>query len=192
MSTGTPVVISRIQNRRGLQADFDALYPAGQPGSGPDVLQPGEIALCTDTGNVYIGTIDSNISGYYIKIAPVSSGGPVEFLPSVSVLAPTSTWTQVLAPIDDTPFFTLLYSLTDIVTTDPNAVGINFSKNGELIITSTDTDATLADIGTEINTTLYDINFTVTKSGTTIELLYIHNFPTPITFSTGSIIWAPI
>ena len=79
MSTGTPVVISRIQNRRGLQADFDALYPAGQPGTGPDVLQPGELALCTDTGNVYIGTIDSNIPGYYILIGSSGAPGPTSY-----------------------------------------------------------------------------------------------------------------
>ena len=69
MATGTPIVVSRIQNRRGLQADFNSLYPSGQPGTGPSVLQPGEIALCTDTGNVYIGTTISGVNGYYIEIS---------------------------------------------------------------------------------------------------------------------------
>lgn len=69
MTTGTPVVVSRIQNRRGTQADFDNLYPPGYTGTGgaigPDILQPGELALCTDTRRVFIG----NINGEYIELA---------------------------------------------------------------------------------------------------------------------------
>ena len=195
MLADTPVVISRIQNRRGLQADFDALYPAGQPGTGSDVLQPGELALCTDTGNVYIGTIDSNIPGYYILIGSSGAPGPtsdISLIAVVSTLPPANVWTPILAPINETPFFTILYSLVDVTTTNPNVVGTNFAKNGKLTITSTTSSATLVDDASVINSALFDVNFRVDKIGSAIQLSYMHNFPTPITFSTGSVIWAPI
>jgi hypothetical protein len=73
-----PVVVSRIQNRRGLQTQFDELYPPGYLGVGgygsivnftpenfPNVLLPGEIVLCTDTRKVFIG----NVNGEYLQLA---------------------------------------------------------------------------------------------------------------------------
>ena len=189
MATGTPVVISRIQNRRGLQQDFDNLYPGGQPGSGPSVLQPGEIALCTDTGRVFIGTTVNTLSGYFIELGSGGGGGSS---PLVVSLPPASVWTQMLAPITCTPFHSILYSVVNIVTTDPNAPGTIFSKSGELVITSTTTSATLSDTSTEINSTVHDISFRADLVGGNIMLYYKHDFDTPVTFSTTSIIWSAI
>lgn len=73
-----PVVVSRIQSRRGTQAQFDALYPLGYSGIGgygslpgfnstnyPNVLMPGELALCTDTRRVFLG----NLNAEYLEFA---------------------------------------------------------------------------------------------------------------------------
>lgn len=189
----TPLVVSRIQNRRGLQNDFNALYPT-YPGTGPNVLQPGEIALCTDSGRVFMGTTIDGINGYYIDI---TGSGTVDLsnivlTPVVTILTPSLVWANVLPPIIETPFFTLLYSVIDAITSFPNTVGTSFSKNGELKITSTSTAATLVDTSTEINATAYYINFSVIKTGSNIQLQYMHNFPASVTFSTSSIIWLSI
>lgn len=74
----SPVVVTRIQNRRGTQAQFDALYPPGYTGVGgygsivgfnatnfPDVLLPGEMAFCTDTRNVFLG----NVNAEYVQLS---------------------------------------------------------------------------------------------------------------------------
>jgi len=70
----SPVTVSRIQNRRGTQAQFNALYPPGYTGTGPvninlypNILMPGELALCTDTRRVFLG----NLSGEYIELATI-------------------------------------------------------------------------------------------------------------------------
>ena len=114
MSTGTPVVVSRIQNRRGFQTDFNNLYPSGQPGTGPNVLQPGELALCTDTGRVFMGTVVNGINGYYIELTAGGGGslppGALELTPVVVSLPPAATWTSMLTPFTPTPFFTMLNS----------------------------------------------------------------------------------
>lgn len=76
-----PVVVSRIQHRRGLQEQFNgtnAIYPKDYNGIGgygssvdftpekyPNVLLPGEMVLCTDTRRVYMG----NINGEYLQLA---------------------------------------------------------------------------------------------------------------------------
>jgi hypothetical protein len=81
----SPVVVSRIQNRRGTQAQFDALYPVGYTGIGgygslpgfnatnfPDVLLPGEVAFCTDTRRFFIG----NINAEYTEVGVASAAAP--------------------------------------------------------------------------------------------------------------------
>jgi len=190
MTTGTPVVISRIQNRRGMQVDFDNLYPSGQPGTGPDVLQPGELALCTDTGNMYMGTTVNSVNGYYISVG--SSSSAPTLIPLITTLPPSASWANMLTPVTATPFFKVLYSIVDTSTADPNIVGTNFSKNGELAVTSTTNLATLADTGIEVNTTMFDISFQAIRSAGNIQLQYMHNFPAALTFSTSNIVWAPL
>jgi hypothetical protein len=222
MTTGTPVVVSRIQNRRGTQSQFDALYPTGQPGTGPNVLQPGEIALCTDTGRVFVGTVNlASEKGFYIELATASSTSSLTFLPQSINLPPSpAVWSPIPA-LDHTatPFYNILYSITD-ATQSPvgspapaNTVGTNFSKNGELKITAIVTpvappppDAvTLTDIGTEINnappvpnvllippTVIPDISFRADYDGSNIRISYIHNFPANLTFSTSSIYWSTL
>jgi hypothetical protein len=205
----TPVVISRMQNRRGTKSEFLALYPS-YPGTGSNILQPGELALCTDTAQVFIG----NINGEYFEIGTGGGGGGgsltnLELMPLVISLSPVVIPTVIPALSHlSTPFLSLLYSVVNVITSDPNTVGTTFSRNGKLSITATATfvpvppvfpfppilPVSLTDDGTEINTTAFDINFTANYdiSGTLIEISYTHNFPGNLTFSTSSIIWAPI
>ena len=217
MAAGTPVVVSRIQNRRGTQAQFNALYPT-YPGSGNDILQPGEIALITDApGRVFIG----NINGTYLELTTSSSSSALAFTPlQISLIPSPSTWTPIPALIHTaTPFLSILYSITDtpqspINTPAPaNAVGTFFSRNGELSITaivdpmsSPPFPVTLSNTGTEINTSAVvpnpwappvsvvpDITFKAdyNVSGD-IQISYMHNFVSNLTFSTSSIIWLSI
>lgn len=80
----TPVVVTRIQNRRGTQDQFDALYPLYYTGTGgfgsipgfnmstyPNVLSPGEVALCIDTRKTFLG----NINGTYVELASTDDTG---------------------------------------------------------------------------------------------------------------------
>jgi len=268
----SPVVVSRIQNRRGTQDQFEALYPlpytsaAGAtsvgnvitvddttgltvnapvsvsggtgvlvpgtiivsidsatdftvsnvpvtPLSGPDVvsvpkydgiwgvsinlypniLMPGELALCTDSRRVFVG----NTGGQFIELE-VAGGTGIELAPLVLQLPPVLVPTAIAdLEIDPTPFFTFLYSITDSLNPDWNTVGTSFSKNGDLNITSlVDTgpgSATLTDTGTEINLTVYDISFSAEYNipSDKIEIRYIHDFPTSLTFSTSTIRWLP-
>lgn len=204
----SPVVVSRIQNRRGLQSQFDLLYPAGYAGIGgygslpgfnstnyPDVLLPGEIALCTDSRRSFIG----NINAEYIELA-ISSLNVLSLLPLVIQLPPIGTFTTIpeLTYLV-TPFFTLFYDLTDDLSPDQNIAGTNFSRNGSLQITAvkyvaSPPAATLTDTGTEINnaspsTISFIAEYDVTQ--TLIEVKYMHDFPGNLTFSSTSLVWQP-
>jgi hypothetical protein len=212
MTTGTPVVVSRIQNRRGTLAQFQALYPPGsylgtypteQPGTGTNILQPGEIALITDApGRVFIGTADN----YYLELSTATSTVSLNLKPLQLVLQPTfpvGAWWP-LPPLNTTgptPFYSILYSITDAVLPGPsdpalaNTVGTRFSKNGELQITAISLllgYVSLTDTGTDINAyaSPYDINFRADYDGAgNIQISYMHDFPVPLTFSTSSITW---
>ena len=197
MTTGTPVVVSRIQNRRGTQEQFDNLYPT-YPGSGPNILQPGEIALCTDTRRVFVG----NLNGEYVELA-VGTVGPVQplYTPVQVVLSPSGgSFFEIPAlSYSSTPFLSIMYSLVDVtgfVTTMPalpTAVGTALSRNGELKITATAGTAMLVDTATEINSTPYEVSFKADYIDTnTIGVSYSHNFPGNLTFSTYTIVWAPL
>lgn len=211
MSTGTPVAISRIQNRRGTQAEFDALYPPGYTGvggaTGPNILQPGEFAFCMDTRKVFIG----NENGEYVELATnIITPTDISLLPNVTLLPPQSTFTIISDGLEwlPTPFVSIIYDVTDAtepgpIPTPANTVGVNFAKNGELKITSVQTTCSLTDTGSEINNyptyvdpllgvVQPDISFDVIYDGGIMKLRYKHNFPVPLTFSTSSIIWAPI
>jgi hypothetical protein len=201
----SPVVVSRIQNRRGTQAQFDALYPFGYNGIGgadinlyPNILLQGELALCTDTRRVFIG----NINGEYIEIQTLLDGIP----PVVISLPPTAVFTVIpQLTYAATPFFNIAYDITDTVGPDWNAVGTQYSRNGELQITATVpfapilnppfpplTPVTLTDTGTEINTVLpKEIGFMAQYNGSNIEILYMHDFLVPLTLSVTSIHWLP-
>ena len=92
-----PVVVSRIQNRRGTQAQFDSLYPPGYTGIGgvsiitwPNILLPGELALATDTRNIYLG----NLNGEYVKIS-TGAGENIALLPLVVSLPPAAIFTVI-------------------------------------------------------------------------------------------------
>jgi len=204
----SPVVVSRIQNRRGLQSQFDALYPPGYNGIGgygsqpgfdatnyPDVLLPGEMALCTDSRKMFIG----NINAEYVELAEANAGA-LDLPPVVIQLPPVGVFTTIPAlTYQATPFFTLLYDLTDDLSPDQNVPGTDFSRNGTLQITAikyiaAPPAATLTDSGTEINNALPStISFIAEYDGTNtlIEIKYMHDFPGNLTFSSSSIIWQP-
>lgn len=200
MTTGTPVVVSRIQNRRGTQEQFDNLYPT-YPGVGPQILQPGELALCTDTRRVFIG----NLNGEYVELAAGSVGSVVPVEPlyqPIQVVLPPSPGTFTFIPeleFSATPFLTISYSLTDVTGISPltpgtpTDVGLNISKNGKLEVTANDHEAALVDSATEINTTNFDISFKAeyTVNGN-IGISYSHNFPINLTFSTYTIVWSSL
>ena len=200
----SPVVVSRIQNRRGTQAQFTALYPAGYNGIGgadiltwPNILLPGELALCTDTRKIFMG----NLNGEYVQLAEMVGDG--QFLTPIEwILPPSAVWTPVTRTIpgpvtvsleySKTPFLSILYGITDNVAADWNLLGTNFSKNGELVITAVSTSATLVDTGTAVNLTpLFDINFKAQFDTTNIQISYMHNFPGSLKLSTNSIVWLP-
>lgn len=201
----SPVVVSRIQNRRGTQVQFDALYPPGYNGVGgadiniwTNILLPGEVALCTDTRRVFIG----NLNGEYIEI-DTTLGGGIALLPLVISLPPIGVFTAIPElEYDPSPFFTLLYDVTDSPSLDWNVVGSNFSKNGELKITAVadwsppTPAATLTDTGTEMygpGYTTESISFEAgyNLASDKIQIRYTHNFPTNLTFSTTSLRWLP-
>ena len=208
----TPVVVSRIQNRRGIQSQFLALYPEGYTGVGgfgsgsynppfnienyPSVLMPGELALCTDSRNLYIG----NINGEYVIIGTVGSGVSLNTLvPKEISLGPVTTFTVIPAlTYLATPFTTFLYSITDSISANQNIVGTTFSKNGQLQITAivaseSSSPVTLTDVGTEVNVTPYTISFkALYGSNNHIDIYYKHNFPGALSFNTTDIKWIPI
>ena len=207
----SPVVVSRIQNRRGTQTQFDALYPPGYDGVGgvdiniyTGILLPGELALCTDTRRAFIG----NLNGEYIELDIVIGDGIV-LDPLVVVLPPAPTFTVIPElTYRITSFLTVLYSITNSLSLDWDTVGSVFSKNGELKITSVVdfvppppifpfpplTPVTLSDTGTEINLAIpADISFIAQYDGTltNIEILYMHDFAAPVTFSSSTVRWTP-
>ena len=238
-----PVVVSRIQNRRGTQVQFDgyayspsgpnSIYPINNVGAGyypgsadpnftpanyPNVLLPGELALCTDSGRLFMG----NLNGGFVEIQEVSPGSG-EFLQATTWILPPVASPGVFQliemplvgsnppiniPLDwaSTPFFTIQYSVTDNPSPDWNVVGTNFSKNGQLRITAVNSatpaptpspvppsppwsPVTLLDNGVEVNTTTYDVSFKAVYQSGRIQLWYLHNFPYNLTLNTNTTTW---
>lgn len=169
----------------------------------PNVLLPGELALCTDSRRIYMG----NLNGEYVQLAELMMDGI--FLGPIEVsLPPTGSFTVIPSlTYQATPFNTLIYSLTDSSSPNWNTVGNTFSKNGTLQITATTnfapipnppfpdiTPVTLTDNGTEINASLpSQISFKAQYDGTftNIEILYMHDFSTNVNFNTSSVMWQP-
>lgn len=207
----SPVVVSRIQNRRGTQEQFNLLYPIGYTGIGgygslpdftatnyPDVLLPGEIAFCTNSRRVFLG----NINGEYIEIAQTGSSeeNSIQLTPIAIQLAPIATFTHILE-LDyfARSFFTIYYDLSNNLNPNWISPGTSFSRSGTLQITSvayvaSPPPTTLTDSGTEINNVAgatisfiaeYDSSHLVT------QIKYKHNFPGPLSFRTSSFTWAP-
>jgi hypothetical protein len=284
-----PVVVSRIQNRRGTQTQFNALYPAGYSGVGgfgvvsplittpvnsgsivpgvsitlnfvsslptlipvgsqitvsgitptdwnsppgetytvtastatsvtysttvtdvfvsgpgsisyafslanyPNVLLPGELALCIDTRNIFLG----NLNGEYLEIGQASSSG-ISITPLTITLPPAATFTSIPSlTFAAVPFTTIWYDLVDGITIDWDTMGTNFSRNGQLQITAVTGGggtATLTDSSTEINNGSFytgQLSFEALYTGTNVEVLYINTLTpaTSVTFSTSTIQW---
>ena len=143
-----PVVVSRIQHRRGTQDQFDALYPPGYTGiggyDGPStILQPGEIAVCTDSRRAFMG----NLNGEYFEIGSFSGGGGTGGggpftsngqLVAVSVILPPSN-TFVSVPglsFKAAPLHDIVYSVTDSLSSDANSTGAEYTRSGTLHVTA--------------------------------------------------------
>ncbi len=215
----SPVVVSRIQNRRGTQAQFDALYPLHYNGTGgygssvgfnstnyPDVLLAGELALCTDTRRVIIG----NINAEFTEITNSVIDG-VQLAPLSLVLPPAASFTSFPCSgmtYNTTPFTTFLYDVTNSLSPSWDVVGPGFSRNGELKVTAVNsfapisnapfpqlTPVSLVDSGVEINTlnpkSITFIARYTDNTSTQIEILYKHDFASALTFSTSTIKWLP-
>lgn len=103
-----PVTVTRIQNRRGTYSQFLALYPVGYNGVGgfnsipgytattyPNVLQPGELALCTDNRKMFMG----NLNGEYIEVGAGSGGGSTGTVSSINVTGGSTGLTTVGGPV---------------------------------------------------------------------------------------------
>lgn len=199
----TPVVLSRIQNRIGTQSEFNALYPV-YPGTGTQVLKPGEIALCTDTRRIFVG----NLGGEYIEVGASMSGGSsssaasLQLAPLLINLPAQAAYTEIpVLSYSPTSFLSLWYSISDSGTS--SAPGIHYAKNGEFKITAIDytpgypVTVNLVDEGTEINTTTspvsaIDFKAAYSDDRTHIVLSYKHNFPYDLTLSTSTVIWQPL
>ena len=192
----TPVVVSRIQNRRGTQSQFDSLYLT-YPGSGPNILQPGEIALCTDSHRIFIG----NINGTYDELG-TATAQDIVLAPTVITISPTPVYTVIPAmSIQPTAFFTYLYSVTNSSLPAAGSIGTNFSRNGELRITaivnftptppSIQGPVSLVDQSTDINTTSNDVSFQAVYNSTRtgIDIRYKHNFSGNLYLSIATIQW---
>jgi hypothetical protein len=236
-----PVVVSRIQNRRGTQIQFDgyvynpvgpnSLYPHGYNGAAgynnfpnftpinyPKVLLPGELALCVDTGRIFIGNTDGRFietdtipvdSNQHLR--PIEWPLPVPDFPGVfQPVKRTVDSVDITLEYAATPFLNILYDVTDVTAPDWNSVGSAFSRNGELRITAVQSSATppppfstlpnlppfspatLVDTGTQINLDeTKDVNFIAKYVGANIEIWYTHNFSTTLTLSTNTISWLP-
>ena len=195
----SPVVVSRIQNRRGTQSQFDMLYPPGYYGVGgygsiagftpvayPNVLAPGELALCTDSRKVIVG----NLNGEYVTLLTGATAG-IELIPVTVELSPGTANISALT-YSTTNFFTILYDIADVA--GAGRPGVNFSRNGEMKITclAPPGPANLVDSSSSINLNpTYNINFFAqyNTANTMIEIHYQHNFPTSLYLSTSTIRW---
>jgi hypothetical protein len=179
----------------------------------PGVLMPGEIALCTDSRRMFTG----NLNGEYVEIAIADIMG-LKLLPLTLSLPPVGIPT-VIPELTYLPtnFFSLLYDLTDAPPDLPppltlaGAVGPTFARNGEIKITAVVspmnpvppvppypfppvTPVNLVDVSNEINLTpAYDISFSARYDNplapTHIQIMYQHNFPVDLVFSTSTIQW---
>jgi hypothetical protein len=137
-----------------------------------------------------------NISGEYVEISGQSLEN-LTLLPLTIALPPAATFTVIPElTFKATPFFNIIYSITDDLSLNRNTPGTNFSRSGSLQVTSikyvvTPAAATLTDMSSEINDTPYTITFMAEYdvTETDIEIKYTHDFPDDLTFSSSSLVW---
>jgi hypothetical protein len=84
----TPVVVSRIQNRRGTQAQFESLYPDEY------------LSDSTSTSSGLVVTVNST-TGLYVNARPVVMSGTGQFAPGTKIVSVDSgtEFTVDIAPI---------------------------------------------------------------------------------------------
>lgn len=201
----TPVVVTRIQNRRGTQDQFDALYPVGYLGVGgfgdpdfpgfneanyPNVLLPGELALCTDSRRAFIGNINGEYAEISLNLGPESEIvlSPVKFS-----LVPSATYQTTGITYDRSPFFQILYNISDTsIDPVPTDTGVNYSSSGTMTISSTTGQTLLQNSMTEIEVVPAGLSFVSVYNGNSVEVHYKHNFPGTLNLYTATIRWISI
>lgn len=187
ITSSTPTSITYSSTATGVITTPGLLYPSYTSTLFPNVLLPGEIALCTDSRRVFVG----NLNGGYVELVPLTPQNEIQLMPLMLTLVPTASWSPIIS-FEATPFYKISYDITDAVSPGWNTTGPNFGRNGTLEITAINTLATLNDVMTEINNSApADISFKADLVGADIEISYKHNFPTNLTFSTSSIHWVP-
>jgi hypothetical protein len=146
-----------------------------------------------------------NINGEYVEISPAFTDG-IFLSPLTITLPPAPTFTVInQLTYQATPFFNLLYDITNVTSPDWNVVGTSYSRNGTMKITATDdfvpipnppfppiTSVSLVDDGVDINLLApSSISFTAAYNGANIEISYKHDFPGSLTLSSSTIRWLP-
>lgn len=191
--------ITRFTNRKGTQAQFDALYPRQYNGVGgvdlaryPNVLAQGEIGLCTDTCRVFMGTLN----GEYIELeADRATTSQVQLQPFVRYLIPSNTFRPIPGfSFRSVPLMNIEYSVSDSSSSDWTRPGKEYTKNGKLTVSSIDGNVTHLDSAVETSPNYnYDIYFKVVtdSSGLACTMFYRHNYKATLTFSSQSTQWAP-
>lgn len=164
------------------------LYTTYNPTVYPNILLPGELALCTDSRKLFVG----NVNGGYVQLAIALPDDDLSLKPYIVPLPGNSTGDIIAIP--NVPFYTVIYDVTDstdLVNWD--LPGTKFSRNGRLEITATTTTATLSDSGTEVSTLspTGDINFNATVSGSDIIISYTNTFAESLLISASAIHWSP-
>lgn len=188
VTSATPTQITFNGTATGAITVPGQMYPTYNSTLFPNVLLPGELALCTDSRRVFVG----NLNGGFVEMSLELPINDLQLLPIVLTLpANAPSWTSVIS-FPATPFFSLLYDLTDNLDPNWNAIGTDYTKNGKLEITTSTTLAILSDSGTDINNSLpADISFKADLVGPNVEISYTHDFPYSLTFSSGSVHWLP-
>jgi len=188
VASTSPTQITFAGTATGAITVTGTLYPTYNSTSFPNVLLAGELALCTDSRRVFVG----NLNGGYVEMSLALPTNDLQLLPVVYTLpANAPSWTSIISfPV--TPFYSILYDLTNSANPNWDTPGTDFAKNGKLEITALSSLATLSDTGTELNNSLpADISFKADLVGPNIEISYRHDFPYDLTFSTGSVHWLP-
>jgi hypothetical protein len=205
----------------------DSIYPLGYDGIGgygsyndfnstnyPNVLLDGELCLCTDTQNIYMG----DVNGTYIIIATNISGEIAldNLTPIVWELTSTGVFTLVTRgagiPLEynATPFFDIIYSATDAALINWNLTGPTYGENGTLQVTAVEyftpnipnpnpllpniTPTTLTNTSSVIDKNLitpinlrFEARYDATH--TKIQIYYIHDYAGSLWLSTSTIKW---
>src|SRR5271165_5499288 len=129
-----PVVVSRIQNRRGLQADFNALYPPGYQGTGGFESSSNPVttyALQTSVTNVtFTGTdVTYHFASSNPLLIPVNSQILVQNVVSIPANVFNNTFTTLYYVTASSSTSVTIASLATATSVTPGTGTIYFIYN---------------------------------------------------------------